>query len=177
MYSAADPDDRSTWTLLVGGKNVICTGMWDSVHNLLLRNFSDWMPTEVSVGFGGDYDQPADPVATPPSDTGARVAALFSDTYVRKPIQSIPILQVTDPAVPSEYHARYIALVSPDGLTTDIGDPLRPYINELGLMASNGTLLAHYITPDDGGGNATQFSKTDLEWLVVEWEIEFIGAS
>lgn len=175
LYTCTDPDDRSTWTLLHEGHNVVCTGMYDSMQNLLLRNFTDWMASEVSVGFGGDYNQPADPVASPPADTSARVPALFADTYVRKPMQSIPILQVTDPATPSELHAKYVAMVDPDGFTTDTGDPLRPYINELGLMAANGTLLAHYITPLDGLV-ATRFTKTDLEWLVVEWDIEFIGA-
>lgn len=176
IYKCSTPSDPQTWELLEEGPNIVCDGMYDAVHNLLLRNFTEWSPTEISVGFGGDYSQPDDPVGSPPSDTGARVAPLASDTYVRKPIQSIPILQVTDPAVPSSTRATYIALVDPDGLTTDVGDPDKPYINELGLLAANGTLLAHYVTAADGGGNATQYTKTDLEWFVVEWEIEFVGA-
>lgn len=166
IYTATDPDDRGTWNLVVEGENVVCIGMHTSIHNLMLRNFSDWMPSKVSVGYGGDYTQ-----ATPPVVQAARVEPLFADTFVRKPILDIPVLQVADPV--SNFTAKYTAMVAPDGLVTGAGD--RPYINELGLMSENDTLLAHYITPLDGL-LATQIVKTDLEWFVVEWEIEFIGA-
>lgn len=174
VYVAADAADRSSWVKMFGGRNVVCDGMHTALHRLLLRDFVDWAPASVSIGYGGEYSQPADPNTTPPAPTGARVAPASTDTYVRKAILDAPILQAEDPGVVGAKRAKYTAIVAPDALTTGATD--RPFIDELGLVAANGTLLAHYVTPADGSGNTTKFSKTSLEWLIIEWEIDYVGS-
>lgn len=171
-----DPLDPRNWIPLRQDRNIICVGMHDAVHNLLLRNFEDWQPTTVVLGFGGDFDQPADPEATPPTNQGARIAPAFSDTYVRKPLFRAPIVEVKPSELTSERRAHYIALVRPNDANTDPSDPDRPYIDEFGLESNNGVLLAHYVNVEDPDTQlAEKNAKSDLEWLVVDWEVEFVG--
>lgn len=165
--ACVDPTDTNNWKLLHQGQNTICTGMYQAMTNLLMRNFDDWQPTTVVTGFGGDWDQAAT------ANQGSRQPPAFTDILVRKPIFYAPIVQVT-PTTANRFY--YVAIIRPDDGNTDAGDPTRPYINELGLLAHNGTLLAHYVTPVTGSGStATQYAKSNIEWLVIRWELEFSG--
>ena len=173
-----DPEDPTNWIPLRQSRNIICIGMHDCVHNLLLRNFEDWQPTTVVLGYGGDYDQPADPDTTPPANQGSRQAPVFTDTYVRKVLYRAPIVQVKPDELVSERRTHYISIVRPDDSITDTGDPEKPHIDEFGLEAANGTLLAHFVTPEDpDSGLAEKYAKSSLEWLVIDWEIEYVGAT
>lgn len=161
--------------LVHAGQNIICVGMYDAALNYLLRNFEDWQATSIVLGFGGDYNQPDDPDDV--ADQGSRQPAAHTDTYVRKVLYRAPIVQVTESPLAEERRMHYIAIVRPDEALTDVGDPDAPFINEFGLEAYNGTLLAHYVTPADPDTNrAEQYAKSDVEWLVIDWEIEFVGS-
>lgn len=167
--SCVDPLDTNNWTLIHEGKNTICSGMYQSVTNLLMRNFDDWQPTTIVTGYGGDWDQAVT------ANQGSRQPPDFTDTIVRKPLFYAPIVQVL-PSAPGRFY--YVAIIRPADGTTDLLDPARPYINELGLLAHNGTLLAHYVTPLAAGGSiATRYSKSNVAWLIIRWELEFAGAT
>ena len=164
-----DPSDANNWQEIHAGVNTICVGMYDSMHNMLMRNFDDWQPTTITTGFGGDWDQAAT------ANQGSRQPPAFTDAAVRKPIYRAPIVQV----VPGlDRRLCYIAIVRPEDGNTDIADATKPYINELGLLANNGTRLAHYVTPiATGQVYATRYAKSQVEWLVIKWEIEFAGVA
>lgn len=172
-----DPTDPNNWIPLMQSWNTICVGMYDCVHNLLLRNFEDWQPTSIVLGFGGDYDQPEDPDTTPPADQGVKQEPAYTDAYVRKELFRAAIVQAQPSELTGEHRVHYIAIIRPDDALTDPDDPDRPYINEFGLEAYNGTLLAHFVTAEDlDTGRAEQYAKSNLEWLVIDWEIEFVGS-
>lgn len=173
-----DPTD-SRWeshkTVVMTGSNIICEGMYSAIQGMMCRDFDDWQATSIQVGYGGDYSQPPDPTSPLPSDQGERVPPAFTDAYVRKPLFTAAIRLAAPSAVVGEYRWTFTATLSPFEGETDVGEPTRPFINEFGLLAANGTLLAHFIPPADGGGLAERRSKTDLEWWVIQWDVEFIG--
>jgi len=171
-----DPHDPAQRRLLVAGQNTICYGMYDAVQRFLLRDFDAWAPANLVLGFGGDYDQPEDPVTTPPTDQGTRIGPAHSDAYMRKPFYAGPIQQVRVGTPTTDRRVVYVAVVAPDYGVTDEDDVDRPYLNELGITARNGTLLAHYI-PESGvvDGRAERYAKSSAMWLVVEWTVEFVG--
>jgi hypothetical protein len=173
----ADPWDISARQLVHQGTNTVCFGLYDAMLQYLLRNVDDWAPTSIVLGFGGDYDQPEDPDTTAPSDQGVRVPPTHSDAYVRKPFFSAAIQQTKEGIPTTERRAVYVAVIRPDDANTDPEDEDRPFIDELGLEARNGTLLAHYITSPDltTVGETQKFAKSSLQWLVIEWTLEFIG--
>lgn len=177
VYAVADLAELEHASPVVDSGNVVCSGFYDCVQRLLMRDFEDWQPTNITIGYGGDYNQPTDPVATPPSDQGERVAALNTDTYVRKEITSIPLVQVTEGDIISERRFTYVAIARPFEAVTDEEDATKPFINEFGLKAYNDTLLAHYITPEDVTGRAERFQKSSVTWLVINWEIKFSGVN
>ena len=165
--AGVDPRDTANWTLVHQGQNVICAGMYQAMTQLLMRNFDDWQATTIALGFGGNYNEDG-------VDQGSRQPPAFTDTAMRKSFFEAPIVQVA-PSIEDRFY--YIAIIRPEDGNTDNED-LRPYIDELGLLAANGTLLAHYITPADplDATIATQYAKSTVEWLVIRWEIEFAGA-
>lgn len=173
VYAVEDMDQLDSAEPVVDSGNVVCVGFYDCLQNLLMRNFEDWQPTSITVGYGGDYDQPADPDATPPTDQGERVAPLFTDTYVRKSITSIPIVQVLEGDIITERRFTYVAIARPYEAVTSDSTPTKPFINEFGLKAYNDTLLAHYVTPADDDDRAERFQKSSVTWMVIKWEIKF----
>lgn len=175
VYAVEDMEQLESAVPVVDSGNVVCDGFYDCVQNLLMRNFEDWQPTNITVGYGGDYNQPVDPDATPPVDQGERVAAVATDTYVRKEITSIPLVQVKEGPIIAERRFTYVAIARPFEAVTDPTDEERPFINEFGLRAFNGTLLAHYITPEGSDGRAERFQKSSVTWMVINWEIKFTG--
>ncbi len=178
-FEVTDPVD-SRWEskrkAVLEGENLICTGMFSAIQNLMARDIDNWQAVSVAVGFGGDYTQPATRDASV-SDTGQRVAAAFTDAYMRKPLYTAAIRLADVSAVLTEYRWIYTATLAPFGSDTDIGDPLKPYINEFGLLAANGTLLAHFIPPAADDGTTVRRAKTDLEWWVIQWVVEFLGTT
>ena len=169
--AGADITDRNNWRLLYSGKNTICVGMYESLFHLMRRDFDDWQPASIALGYGGDYSQ-----TSVPADIGSRVAPAYTDDSVRKSYYVAPIVEVKEDPVITEKKVHYIAIVRPESGNTDPDDVSVPYLNEFGLLANNGTLLAHYITAADGvTGRAIQYAKSELEWLIIDWEIELIG--
>lgn len=169
--ACADPLDTANWSPLIEGKNIVCVGMYDSMLHMLLRDFDDWQPASMAIGSGGDLSLSAGSyIATP-----TRQPPTHSDTAMRRQNFVAPIVQVI-PGNTVTRTAVYVAIVRPDDANT--GSVEAPYINELGLLATNGTLLAHYVTPEDLT-NATRpslkYAKSNLQWLVIKWEIEFTG--
>ena len=169
--AAGDPSDRSQWRGADGGRNVVCYGMYDALQQLLLRNFDDWQPASIALGYGGDYSQ-----TVPAADQGARVAPLHADDFMRKQFYAVPLVRAEADPVLTERKAHFVAIARPEEAVTDPDDSDAPYLNEFGLLAENGALLAHYVPPTDGVSPvAARYAKSPFEWLVVDWEIELIG--
>jgi len=172
----ADPYDATARRLLQTGRNTICYGFYDAMQRYLLRDFDAWSPTGLVLGYGGDYDQPDDPDTTAPSDQGARIAPAVTDAYVRKVFYRGAVQQAKEGSPTTDRRVVYVAVVKPSDGVTDVDDVTRPYLNEIGLEARNGVLLAHYVTDvDPDTGRAQRFAKAAYQWLVCEWEIEFVG--
>ncbi len=173
-----DPSD-SRWESarreVLAGSNVVCAGMYVALQHIMAREIDDWQAATIDLGFGGDYDQPADPGSTPPSDQGERIPATFSDTYMRKPLFSAAVKLAKSSAVTSAYRWIYSATVHFTEAVTDSNDPEKPFINEFGLMAANGTMLAHFIPSAANDGTTVQRAKSSLEWWVIQWVFEFVG--
>jgi len=174
--SVLAPSLQHTRQLVFSGPNLVCTGLYSAIQGLMSRNVSEWQAASVQVGYGGDYDQPADPDNQSPADQGERIGPVFTDAYVRKPIFSAPIRLATSSDVLSSYRWSYSAVISPFEALTDIGEPTHPFINEFGLLAANGELLAHFIPAADDLGRAERRQKSDLEWWVIVWDLEFVGS-
>lgn len=169
--AAGDPRDAAQRRLLLAGRNVVCYGMYDAFQQLLLRNFDDWQPATIALGFGGDFSQ-----TVPAVDQGARVEPLHGDDVMRKQFYAAPLVESRADPVTTERKIHYVAVVRPEEANTDLDDVDAPYLNEFGLLAANGTLLAHFVPPTDGVSPlAGRYAKSSLEWLVVDWEIEVIG--
>jgi hypothetical protein len=74
-----------------------------------------------------------------------------------------------------ERRIHYSSILAPEDGVTSSDNPSRPFIDELGIEAANGVLLAHYVSDADANGRTIKQVKTNLEWLVIDWEIQFVA--
>jgi hypothetical protein len=163
-----DPKVKENWTLKFGGKNMVCVGMHDTVQRLLMRDFELWQPARIALGYGGEYTQTG-------SYTALRQAPAYYDTAMRKTIMTTPLVQITQSGMTEERRIHYSSILDPIEGVTSSDNPDRPFIDELGIEAANGTLLAHYVSDADSSGRTLKQVKTNLEWLVIDWEIQFVA--
>ena len=117
---------------------------------------SDYAPTFVDVGIGGNYDLTG-------HDTGNRVAPDPTETEVRKRIFRARI--ITAEVIGGE-KIKYTAVAEPH-------ECISSNINELGLISSNGTMIAHWVGPETGPSPspATTYSKSGYITVYFEWEL------
>ena len=142
-------------TTLFAGKNLIADGAVDIMLGFLSRDLDNKMITYVDVGTGGDVN-PATGL-----DTGARVAPQNDETDIRVLLYRSPIANI-EPDVNTK-EVVFTAVVKPE-------DGNDPAINEFALLSYDGTMLAHFVTPEDpGSGRAEQYEKTALMYLVIRW--------
>ena len=142
-------------TPLFSGNNVVVENSKTILQNLLRGKIQDYLPSFISIGDGGDSTQAAG------IDTGTRVAPDVADATMRSTVARIPIIQTI--YVDSDTW-EYVAVARPN-------EALASIINEFGVEAANGSLLAHFVTdPDATTGRATRYIKTSLEYLVIRWQ-------
>lgn len=163
-----DPSVKENRTLKFGGDNIVCVGMHDTVQRLLMRDFELWQPARIAIGCGGEFNEFG-------GFAGSRQAPTYTDSKMRRPIMTTPLVQITQSGMVEERRIHYSAILSPEEGVTSAGDPIRPFIDELGIEAANGVLLAHYVSDSDENGRTIKQVKTNLEWLVIDWEIQFVA--
>lgn len=166
--SNLDPTIKENWIPKFGGNNMVCVGMHDTVQRLLMRDFELWQPARIALGYGGEYTQLG-------SYTGLRQAPAYQDRAMRKTIMTTPLVQITQSGMTEERRIHYSSILEPLEGVTDPENPDRPFIDELGIEAANGVLLAHYVSDSDASGRTLKQVKTNLEWLVIDWEIQFVA--
>lgn len=146
-------------TPILDAQNLVVNSALTVLVQLMRGNTNDYVPAYITIGSGGDLNQ------TTRLNTGSRVAASITDTYVRMPVARIPIVLTEDAAETNSWY--YVAVARPH-------EALAPIINELGVETRNGTLVSHYITDSDPtlAGRAQRYVKTSLEYLIIRWKYE-----
>ena len=143
-------------------RNLVVNSASDVIVGLLRGNVKDYLPSYISVGSGGDLNQ------TSGLDTGARVGPSVTDTGMRSTVARIPITTTEDGAYSNEWS--YVAVARPH-------EAISPLLNEFGVESANGTLISHFVAPEDATGRATRYCKTSLEYLVIRWTYTFTVAT
>lgn len=154
---AVESVSEETAKKLLTGDNLVVADAQSVIVGLLKREFASYAPHYIVLGDGGDLEQVAK------IDSGARVAPATTDTEMRRVITRLPIVQVEST---SDTSWTYVAVAGK-------ADAVTPALNELGLEASNNTLISHYITPSADSGRATTYPKVAGEFLVIRWTLEF----
>jgi hypothetical protein len=142
--------------------NLVVNSAGDVIVGLLRGNVADYLPAYISVGSGGDLDQDSG------LDTGVRVGPVVTDTKMRSTVARIPITTTEDGAYSNEWS--YVAVARPH-------EAISPLLNEFGVESANGTLISHFVAPEDLTGRATRYCKTSLEYLVIRWTYTFAVAT
>ena len=142
--------------------NLVVNSAADVVVGLLRGKIEDFMPSYISVGSGGDLAQATN------LDTGSRVGPAVTDMAMRSTVARIPITTTEDGAFTNEWS--YVAVARPH-------EAISPLLNEFGVESANGTLISHFIAPEDTTGRATRYCKTSLEYLVIRWTYTFTVAT
>ena len=146
---------------LIGRKNQITNyGEGDGMRGMLARDLEAMLWT-IATGTGGDNE-----ITPPHNPTGSRVPPDPNETEMRVLVEELPIQAIKQNI---DGTITYMTLAQREQSNS-------PDINEFGLLTKRGDLFAHFITEDDGGGNARTFPKTDLMYWIIEWTLEYTPA-
>lgn len=147
-------------TLFKGKNQITAYGEEEGVQRMLARDL-DAMIWTITTGTGGDNE------TTPPHNpTGGRVPPDPNEEEVRVPVENLAIQAIRRNI---DGTVTYMTLAQREQSNS-------PDINEFGLLTRAGTLFAHFITEDDGGGNATKYPKSELMYWIIEWTVSFTAA-
>lgn len=151
-----------TGEVILNKSNLVVAGAQQAIIGLLKGQSDLFTPSFITLGSGGDYEQESS------TDTGSRVGPLYTDTSLRIVESRIPILYADDGDTPTSW--KYVAVARPH-------EALTAGFNELGVETENGTLISHFITEADETTRAVKYTKTSLEYLIVEWTYSLLLAT
>lgn len=152
-----DPTVEANKQLLHEGKNLIVNQAQDALVGLL-KGDAGYLPKYISLGSGGDFLQGTK------TDIGSQVPAVATSTALRNAVYRIPISMVTDEV---DNTWTFVAIARPE-------EAVLPVINEFGVETENQTMISHVVSPAALDGRATRYTKTSLEFLIVEWTYTFV---
>jgi len=145
--------------LLEGDNQVTDYGNEEFIRSLIARDL-DALAGDIAIGEGGDCD------IVDHLDTGARVGPVATETEIRVLVQAITITSVSrevDGSITFKALARREQANSPN-------------INEFALLTRDAQMIAHFVTEEVAPlGRATKYPKTELMFVICEWNIQFTG--
>lgn len=145
--------------LFEGANQVTDYGNEEFIRALISRDL-DALVGDIAFGTGGDCD------IVNHLDTGARVGPVSTETEIRVLLEKITITSVSrevDGSITFKALARREQANSPD-------------INEFALLTRGNEMVAHFVTEEVAPlGRATKYPKTELMFIICEWNIQFTG--